>query len=451
MSRLPVRLRLTLVFALAMAAVLAAVGAFLYLRLGASLDEQLDESLEARAGVLAAIVRRDGRVDPALEAGDEEFAQVIGPGGGVLAATPGFQRAPLLSQVEQARARAQRVVIEKEVVSAGEDEDEVARLLALPVEGGRVIVVGGSLEDREEALDGLLAQLLVGGPIALLLSSIAGYLLAGAALRPVEDMRRRAGEISADTSGRRLPLPNAQDELFRLGETLNAMLERLDAGLRRERRFVADASHELRTPLALLQTELELALRRPRSPEELERALRSAAEEVERLVRLAEDLLVLASTEEGRLPLRRSEFGVRDLLDTVARRFGPRAAAAGRPLEIAAEANGTLRGDRLRLEQALGNLVDNALRYGAGAIRLEAVAGTGLLALRVSDEGTGFPPAFLPRALERFSRADEARGRGGSGLGLAIVEAIARAHDGEVHASNHPAGGADVTISIPAP
>ncbi len=149
-----------------------------------------------------------------------------------------------------------------------------------------------ALGDRDEVLASLLGLMLVVGPVALLLAAFAGYRLAGAALRPVESMRREAAEISSETSGRRLPVPEARDEVRRLGETLNEMLERLDEGLLRERRFVADAGHELRTPLALLRTELELALRRPRSPEELEAAIRSATEEVERLIRLAEALLV---------------------------------------------------------------------------------------------------------------------------------------------------------------
>ena len=176
-------------------------------------------------------------------------------------------------------------------------------------------------EERDETLATLLTLLLVVGPIALLLASFAGYWLAGAALRPVEAMRRGAAEISASTSGHRLPLPPASDEVRRLGETLNAMLARLDDGLERERRFVADAGHELRTPLAALRSELELALRQPRASQELVAALHSAAEEVERLVRLAENLLVLSRDGESGPPLQRTRVEVSDLLETVAGRF----------------------------------------------------------------------------------------------------------------------------------
>jgi heavy metal sensor kinase len=441
MTRLPLRLRLTLVFSFAMAAVLVAVGALLYVRVGDSLTERVDESLARRGDELAAEVRA-GELEHVLAGDDEEFAQVLAADGEVVSATPGFET-PLVAGGGQAPEST-----ETEVVPPGEDETEPARLLALPV-GERLAVVGASLEDRDEALAGLLTQLLVVGPAALLLAAVASYLLGGAALRPVEAMRRRAAEISAETSAERLPLTNARDEIHRLGETLNAMLDRLDAGLRRERRFVADAGHELRTPLALLQTELELALRRPRTAAELEGALRSAAEEVDRLARLADDLLVLASTADGRLPLQTSTFTAGELLEGVARRFRPRAAAAGRELEAVSAPGLALSADRLRLEQALGNLVDNALRHGKGAVRLEATADGRGVALRVSDRGSGFPPGLLPRAFERFSRADEARARGGAGLGLAIVEAVAHAHGGIVTAENGAGGGAVIIISLP--
>jgi len=295
--------------------------------------------------------------------------------------------------------------------------------------------------DRDEVLTTLLALMLVVGPIALLLAAFAGYRLAGAALRPVESMRREAAEISSATSSRRLPVPEARDEVRRLGETLNKMLERLDEGLLRERRFVADAGHELRTPLSLLRTELELALRRPRSAEELERAIRSATEEVERLIRLAEALLVL--DRSGGEALRPAELDAGELLQAVARRFAARATEEGRAIEV--QGSATFRGDRDRLEQALGSLVDNALTHGGGTVRLAAAPAEDSVELSVADEGEGFPPDFVQHAFERFSRADAARTSGGAGLGLAIVDAVARAHGGRVSAN-----GATVTLVLPA-
>ena len=416
MSRLPIRFRLSLAFAVAMAVLLAGLGVFLYLYLRSSLDAQVEASLRAQANAARA---------GALVQTDESIGQVLAPDGQVIR---GFS--PPLSEPVMQEHVADRAV-------PGRDDDRY-RLLAAPAPDGRTIVVGTSLEDRDDALTGLLAALLVGGPVALALATLLGYLLAGALLRPVERMRRRAAEISTETAGGRLPIPQARDEISRLGETLNEMLGRLEAGLARERRFVADASHELRTPLALLRTELELARRLDRSSEELRAAVESAAEEVDRLSRLAEDLLVLARVDEGRLPLRREEIVVRELLESVAARFDPE-------IQVTALDGDSVVGDRLRLEQALGNLVDNARRYGDWTIRLEAERTNGAIALRVSDEGEGFPPELLPHAFERFTRGDEARERGGSGLGLAIVAAIARSHGGRAHAA-----GSTVTLELPA-
>jgi two-component system OmpR family sensor kinase len=453
LSRLSIRLRLTLAFALAMALVFVAVGVLLYLRLGGSLLEQVDDRLEARAEAAAAAVRSGGRptAEDIRTTDDEEFAQVIGEAGEPVATTDAFEGTVLLTTAELERARSRVVHVTRDSLPALDEEP--ARLRAQPVRPGGegpVIVVGASLEDRKEALRSLLRQLLVVGPLALIAASTAGWFLAGAALRPVEAMRSKAARISGEQPGDRLPLPAANDEIRRLGETLNEMLGRLEAGLERERRFVADASHELRTPLASLQTELELALRRPRSSEELEEALRSASEEVDRLTQLAEGLLVLARVDEGGLPLQRAAVSARELLDTVARRFGARAAASGRAVEVDAATDVTIVADRLRLEQALGNLVDNALRHGEGTVRLEAARQDGHVALRVRDEGGGFPPDFLPVAFDRFTSADEARTGGGAGLGLAIADAVARAHGGVARAANGAGDGAVVSLELPA-
>lgn len=414
MSRIPIRLRLTLAFALAMAAVLAATGAFLYLRLQSSLDEGIDESLEALALQAAADVRRGEPIDGTPLAQDERFIRVLSPDGRVLEETPRQFGAP-------------------------------ARTLERSVQGpdGRLLViVGASLEDRDETLGGFLVELFLIGPAALLAASLLGYALAGAALRPVEAMRAEAEAVSGTDPGRRLPLPRAHDEVRRLGVTLNAMLGRLEGALERERSFVADASHELRTPIALMKTELELALRHPRSQDELEQALRSAADETDRLVRLAEDLLVLARSDQGRLALREEPVTASALLAGVAERFGGRVA-------VSASDGLDLVGDEARLEQALGNLVDNALRHGAAPVELTATAANGAVELHVLDAGPGFPPDFLPHAFERFSRPDESRSGPGTGLGLALARAIAVAHGGSAGAANRAARGADVWLSIP--
>jgi two-component system, OmpR family, sensor kinase len=229
------------------------------------------------------------------------------------------------------------------------------------------------------------------------------------------------------------------------------MLARLERAFERERAFVADASHELRTPLAILKTELELALRRGRSPAELTEALRSAAEETDRLSRLADDLLVIARSDEGRLPVRPSEIEIEALLGDVRERFRGRAERAGRMIVVAANGADRFVADSLRIEQALGNMVDNSIRYGDGEIELGVRRRNAAVELHVLDHGAGFSEEFLAGAFERFTRADAGRARGGTGLGLAIVAAIATAHGGSAGAANLREGGADVWIAVPQP
>jgi two-component system OmpR family sensor kinase len=444
MSRLPIRLRLTLVFTLAMAIVLAAAAWFLYLRVGNELADGIDQSLRARAQDVRALVLDGGSLNgtgsPLIETG-ESFAELVGVDAHVLDASDSLGGRPVLSAEEVARARRGPLFVNRASVHG---LNEPARLLAVPVRRG-VLVVGATRENRAETLGSLRGAFFVGGPIALLFAALAGYALAGAALRPIEDMRRRAQEISTSSLDERLPVPAGGDEVARLGETLNRMLARIEDGLTRERRFVSDASHELRTPLALLKTELELALRGGRSPEELQAAIESAAAEADRLARIVDDLLLLARSEQGHLHLQREPVEPDGLLQTVARRFtqhGDVAVEPGRAPQLSA--------DRLRLEQAVGNLVDNALRHGGRDVVLRAARRNGSVELHVLDDGAGFPPAFLDHAFERFTRADQARGGDGAGLGLAIVDTVARAHGGSAHAENRESGGADVWISLPA-
>ena len=451
MKRLSLRARLTLIFATAMALVLTGTGFVLYNRLAGSLDRTLNQSMRVRTSDIVALVRQAdaGLRESRPASGDRPgsgFAQVLDSRGRIFDETPGLGSALLLTPSQLSHARRGTLF-----VSRTQKAGDVVRLLASPVtaQGQRlVIVVGAPLALRDDALAGLRSELFVGGPIALLLASLIGYLVAAAALRPVERMRVRANAISDRHLADRLPVPGTRDEIARLGETLNAMLDRIEAGVKRERGFLADASHELRTPVSLLRAEVELALEVPRSNDELLIALRSIGEEADRLSQLAEDLLLLNRIDEGRLSIRREAVDLGELLDGVATRFRRRAGETGRQIE----ADGrklSVSVDRTRLEQALGNLVENALRHGSGAIRLFGVEQETRLEIHVTDEGDGFPGAFVARAFERFSRADDARSGAGAGLGLAIVKAVAEAHGGTATTTNRPERGADVCLSIP--
>ncbi|HEV2592020.1 MAG TPA: histidine kinase dimerization/phospho-acceptor domain-containing protein, partial [Gaiellaceae bacterium] len=373
MRRLPIRVRVTAAFAVAMAAVLAASGVFLYLRLESHLALALDRELQQRAQDLAALVRQPGTslagdsVSRFVEPG-ESYAQLLGTSGRIVDATRplGLYRLLTAAQLRAAR-RAPLYLVEPAIPGLNEG----SRLLATEVPRG-VLVVGETRQNNAETLASFRDELVVAGPIALLLASIVGYLLAGLSLREVESMRQRAAEVSAETPGGRLPVPRTGDELQRLGETLNEMLGRLESALERERDFVADAGHELRTPLALLRTELELALRQAETEDELREAVRQSSHEADRLSQLAEDLLLTARAGPGRLPLRREEIDADSLLVGVASRFEWRVRELGKELHPEPAPGVRLDGDRLRLEQALANLVDNALRHGGSRVTLSA-------------------------------------------------------------------------------
>jgi heavy metal sensor kinase len=453
--RVPIRVRLTLAFALGMALVLAGLGAFVYLRVGRDLLASIDLGLRSRAQVLVDSIGRQvsgvsgasgSLIDP-----DESFAQVLDSSVGVVDSSSQATQTPLLDR-STLRTLEDATFFVRTVPRI--DVDPV-RLLVVPAgpAGNRVsVVVGATLGDRRDALHRLLVSLAVGGPVALILTSAAGWALAGAALRPVERMRREAAAISVSEPERRLPVPGTGDELARLGSTLNTMLDRLQTSFERERRFVDDASHELRTPLSVLKMELDLALARNRTPEELVEALRSASSETDRLVRLAEDLLVLARADRGRLPLQREDVDVSELLARACTAYEARARAAGVRIELAAVPGRALV-DPARVRQALENLLDNALRHTppGGAVRVQAEVGGGLVKLAVEDSGPGFAPDIMTRAFEPFARSVETDGDGmRTGLGLSIVRAIAEAHGGTVSAENQPEGGARLTLSLPA-
>jgi heavy metal sensor kinase len=448
--RLPIRLRLAVVSGALMAVLLAALGAFLYLRLESDLRQAVDAGLRSRAEVLVA-GSASGRLPEGggLAEADEAFAQLLAPDGRVLDSTSGLASRPLLTATAVDSVTGPGF-FDADVATL--EEPVPARLLAVP-SGEGFMVVGVSVEDQREALGRLLVLLAAGGPVAVALASGVGWLVAGAALRPVERLRVEAEAVSGSEPGRRLPVPDTGDELAKLGRSLNRMLDRLEAAVDRERRFVGDASHELRTPLANLRAELDLALRRARTSEELAAALASAAEETERLTRLAEDLLVLARAGGGALPVRRASVNLSALVRSVVDRFAGRATERGVSLETVAGAGVQASVDEDRLRQAVGNLIDNALRYSpsGGAVTVELGRSDGILSIEVTDTGEGFDPAFLSRAFEPFSRADpsRSRGAGGAGLGLAIVRAVAEAHGGSVEAANRPDGGAVVVLRIP--
>lgn len=434
------RIRLTVAFSSVIALVLAAVGVTVYAQFGHYVDTNTDSDLASRSVTLRLLDRRQMEPRRLIALSGERFAQVYGPAGTLAASSRALAGRALLTPAE---ARAARTAALR-----GNRRDPAVRdglrIRAFALGDRRVALVAESRDPRDRELDHLALLLLLSLPAALGLASFTGYQVAKAALRPVERMRARAEEITAADPSGRLPVPPTGDELARLAGTLNDLLGRQQAALAHERQVVSDASHELRTPISVLRTRIAVALRGPRQDAASLRAvLEEAGADADRLGRLADDLLVLARADQGRLPLRREPLDVQELVEAAAARH------AGVRAEMGIAGGAVVLADPDRIHQALDNLLVNAARYGAPPVTLRAEAGrAGEVELAVSDAGDGFPATLLPRAFDRFSHGEDARAQGGSGLGLAIVRAIAEAHGGRADARN-TATGAVVSITLP--
>jgi len=422
------------------------VGGFVLLRYHSGLSSQVDESLETRFDDVRAAV---SQAAPPVAGHDlpiiprsEVFAQVIDDQGNVVAASPkALLDDPVLTRHQILSATPKARTIEQAVPPRARQ----ARLLVGTETVGSqrlVVVVGASLDPLLRSQHQLETDLAIGLPILAAVVIAAGWMLAGAALRPVRAMVTEADSYSTQRRGQRLSVPPGE-ELAELARRLNAMIARIEAAIDHERTFLDDASHELRTPIAIARAEIELASMQVRDPAAAE-ALASALEEVERLDHLATNLLVLARVRAAGPPPGEPV----DLVEVAERAVGGVERARGRDaveLQVAGRASAT--GDAVALERAIMNLVDNAVRHAKTRVDVTIAGSNGRATVEVRDDGPGFPSELLEHAVDRFVRGSAG---GSAGLGLAIVDAIAGAHGGGIEIGNDAAGGARVRLWIPA-
>jgi heavy metal sensor kinase len=369
----------------------------------------------------------------------------VEPGGRVVAAWGDrVARRPMLGAAERAR------VVRGERILRSWDG---FRLAALRTHDGHVVAVAESLAGVRRAVRRVLVLLLIAGPAALLVTALGGWWLAGRALRPVERMRARAAAIGPERLDERLAVPPTRDEIARLATTLNEMLERIQSGAEEQRRLVADASHELRSPLAAMRAELDVSLLADHLPQEARAVLESAREEVDRMGRTVDDLLTLASADEGRLALLARPLDLADVAAAAA--SGLTALADGRAVRVVVEGeDAPAHGDAERLRHALRNMLENAIDFSppGGEVAVATWRRGGEVGVTVSDDGPGIPPELRERVFDRFFRVDRARERatGGSGLGLAITRELALAHGGRVWAEARAPRGSAFSLALPA-
>ena len=445
--------RLTLVFALVTAVLCLLVGVLVDFQYRNALRQALDDGLTTRFSNLERDLATSGdqSVEPTLP-DEEAFAQIVDADGVVVNAAPrALLTRRVLTKSELVDARTHRITIER----ASAPGDQQSRLLAGPVGQpglGLVVVVGTSLEEVTKAQHRLELALVIGLPMLAAIVSVAGWFLAGAALKPVRNLVEEADEISAVAARgqrRRLSVPQSGgEELADLARHLNELLARIEAALEHERAFLDDASHDLRTPISIVRSELELARMQTEEGSELARALDSSLEEVGRLDRLAVNLLVLARFRSaGPPPPELVDLGAlsRRAAETVAR------SRDGDAVPVRVNGSAEVSGDEEAIARAVLNLVDNAARHADERVDVEVSSDGDRAVVAVRDDGPGFPPELLGQAVGRFVRGTNG-GRGtenGAGLGLAIVDAIATAHGGALEIENSAEGGAKVQLRLP--
>jgi len=334
--------------------------------------------------------------------------------------------------------------------------DEPVRIVSVPVSGHgnvRGIQVAGSLDDVNNVERSAAALFVIMGVALVLAVGLAGALLTKRAFQAIDNVVQQARRIGEANFSQRLPHPGTNDEIGRLVETLNAMLERLERGFESQRRFTADASHELRSPLSRLRTEMEVALRRSRDVAEYVETLRSCLEEVGQLTALVDELLTLARLDAGGERVPAEQVALDQVVEQVVRRFEP--LAHERRVLITTQIASPVVADigRGPASLVLTNLLDNAVKFSpeGGRITVSLAAHNDEAVVSVTDEGPGIQREELPHVFERFYRGQAARmsATPGVGLGLAVSQAIVRAHHGRIEAVDQPGHGARFAVHLP--
>ena len=464
MTNTSIRVRLTLWYGSALALILLLFAVALYLVMSRALREQVDASLDEAAAV-AIRTLGEHRFGPFLIFEDlsqdfpeiallDKFFQIFGPAGQVTIQSSNIQsrEIPLSQSAFQAslegRSTFESVEFQKGVS---------LRLLSVPIRQGERLVnvlrVGTSLQPTDRMLRRLLTGLYIASPLALVVSLVGGWFLAGRALRPVHAITQAARRIAAGDWGQRIQTPHSNDEIGQLASTFNGMIGRLERSFKQIRQFSADASHELRTPLTITKGETELALRRPRHAEDYRMVLESNLEEIDRMSRIVDELLFLSRADLGEIKLKMAPVQ----LDELIREIHQQAMILGKErhvqtiLKVAEPV--VIYGDDLRLRELLLNLVDNAVKYSREGQTVElALQSVGNQAkIVVKDEGIGIAQEYQSRVFDRFYRTDDARAHAakGTGLGLAICKWIVDVHHGNIELESAAQGGACFTVFLP--
>ncbi len=463
MPNTSIRVRLTIWYGGGLALIMLLFASALYVVMARALQDHIDRSLE-EAAVAATRSLEEHRFGPFLLLDDltqafpnlallDKFFQIFGPQGQITLQSANIKtrdiplRQTTLQSTLQGRAIFETVRFQNGIP---------IRLLSYPVRHGETLVnilrVGISLKPMEEMLARLVFVLLIGSPLAVVVSMLGGWFLAGRALRPVDTITLAAQRIAGGDLTQRIET-TSKDEIGRLASTFNDMIARLDASIRQIRQFSADASHELRTPLTITKGETELALRKPRSPEVYRETLESNLEEIDRMSRIVEELLFLSRADLGEVEVALAPVQ----LDALVKEIQLQAMVLGKEQHVETNLGQIeslqVSGDEWRLRELILNVLDNAVKYSLprGIVQLSLTQRHGMARLTVQDHGIGMTPDEQGLIFDRFYRTDAARAHAqkGTGLGLSICKWIAEAHHGTIEVTSTFGQGSCFTISLP--
>jgi len=462
MSLLPqhVRSRLTLWYVAVLGGLLAAYAGgaslFLFLSLREQVDRSLLEDLETVKGLLAnessGFVSLRAMHPEENDASLKRYVEVWAPSGTLL-----YRSEQLQGQALGQAPAASEGTGESEPFSQRLGNGLRVRMASsvYHIEDRRVVLrVAHSEEGPWREVREMAWVLILGFPIALLLAGLGGYALARKALGPVDAMTHEADRISAERLNQRIAVENPRDELGKLATVFNSMLSRLEAAFNQLRRFTADASHELRTPLTAIRSVGEVALQEQKSAAEYRDVIGSMLEEVDRLTRLVESLLVLSRADAGQMQLQRAEISLLALAQEATSLVEVLAEEKRQRIAVEGDTKAVVSADRLILRQAIINLVDNAIKYSPADSRIlvqASASGNGHAVLEVTDQGPGVPQEHRSHIFDRFYRMDAARARewGGAGLGLSIARWAVEAHGGEIGLRSEDVRGTTFWIRLP--
>jgi len=452
MKSLSIRVRLTLWYGCVLATTLVGCGIAVYGILSYSLTQEIDKALDREYDAIADRLEEGHDLDELREHGRHRSSvlRLTRADGTVLFESEALRSFPLRLSPDSPQSSTHVLH------DVSHPEHGPFRFMSGRVQGKTeswLVQVGVSLADYRHALAALGMVLVMILPVGLLAAVGGGYWLAGRALAPVQRITSTAQAISAKNLSQRVAVANPNDELGQLAETINRMIGRLERAFDSMRQFTADASHEFLTPLTAIRTEVEVALRAERPPEQYRRVLASVLEEVERMSKLADSLLLLFREDAKVVQTPNERLRLDTLVQEVAGHMEVVAGESGIQMTVQDLPPMTVHGNPDSLRQVFFNLLDNAVKYTkqGGTVAVRGRVDDDQVVIEVVDTGIGIPPDSLPKVFDRFYRVDKSRSRtlGGTGLGLSISKALIERHQGRIEVQSAVDQGSTFRVVLP--